>query len=246
MTAPPSQPVTPDDDPAAASAAPEPPQPGEPVPVAEQAGDEPAPGPWWRALVRPRSLIAVVAAVVAGALWLGGGFEEAESLPSAPRPVAVGEPLDVAPLTATVLRAYWTTKKLDRVYFEAEGQRGLLLVVDLTNTSKRPVGVTVLRAAIRADVSEQRDWTGKPVTPDQAYPTFIRRSDAQVATALQPGLTTTLVLVWNQATSAPVPTQLAVTLYSQTWRESTLSGEEGWHDPVAVAVVTVPVKELTQ
>lgn len=244
MTAPPSQPVTPDDDPAAAPAAPDSPQPGEPGPVAEHAGDEPSPGPWWRALVRPRSLIAVVAAVVAGALWLGGGFEEAESLPTDPRPAPVGEPVEVAPLTATVLRAYWTTKKVDGVYYEAEGRRGLLLVLDLTNTSSRTVGPDVLRATIRTDATQLQDWTGNPVTAEQAQPTFHRLSDGLAGGTLQPGLTTTTVMVWNQAASVPAPTELVVTLHSHSWRESSLTGVEGWHDPVAVAAVTVPVKEL--
>ncbi len=244
MTAPPSQPVTPDDHPAAAFAAPETPQPGEPGPVADHAGDEPGPGPWWRSLVRPRSLISLVAALVAAALWLGGGFEEAESLPSDPRPAPVGEPVDVAPLTATVLRAYWTTKTVDGVYYRAEGRRGLLLVVDLTNTSDAPVPVGVQRAAIRTDATELLDWTGNPVTSERAEPTFHRLSDGLGGGALQPGLTTTTVMVWSQATTAPVPTQLVMTLHSHTWRESTLTGQEGWHDPVAVAVVTVPVKEL--
>jgi hypothetical protein len=66
-------------------------------------------------------------------------------------------------------------------------------------------------------------------------------SDFAQYVAIHPGLPEDMVFAWEQSASAPVPTQVDVTLWGINQRRSSLTGSREWLDPVARAVVTVQI-----
>ena len=50
-----------------------------------------------------------------------------------------------------------------------------------------------------------------------------------------------VIAVYQQSSSQPVPTKLTVTLHQYTWRKSALDNHLNWFDPTPVARVEVPV-----
>jgi hypothetical protein len=66
-------------------------------------------------------------------------------------------------------------------------------------------------------------------------------SDFAQYVAIHPGLPEDMVFAWEQSASAPVPTQVEVTIWGKNQRRSSLTGSREWLDTVARALVTVPI-----
>ena len=141
----------------------------------------------------------------------------------------------VAPFDA-VLRRVRVGDELPPVARPQEGVRYLFVSLDLTNTSPRPATGDVLADLVTIDAPGLRQLAGITVSP-MVY----RLGDAQQARALQPGVATPVVLIWEQDASQPVPETVTVTVHSHTWRPSAATGQEQWLDqtPVAEAVMKV-------
>ena len=75
-------------------------------------------------------------------------------------------------------------------------------------------------------------------------PLVYRLGDAQSARSLQPDVLTPVTLVWSQDATAPVPTEVTVTLNAHTWQRSALEDFEYWQSPTPVVELTLPVEDL--
>ena len=122
------------------------------------------------------------------------------------------------------------------------GKRLLLISLNVVNTGKAMVSSTLLTRALDPDLP----LTTMNNEPDgQADPAELYRfQDTQKQGSLQPGLPQHLLAVWWQKETAPLPTEVTVTLSGYTYRESFLSSDKFWSDREAKISVTLPVEEL--
>ena len=175
-------------------------------------------------------LLGVIAVAVVGMI---GGWDRVaaveEALPSAtPSAVATATPFE---LTVGHIR-YGT--ELKPIAPAREGVRYLFLVADIVNTSDHPLQTRQISRAVSIDAE------GLSVAPPMVY----RTGDALMATWLQPDVPTQVVYLWEQDAATPLPETVDVTILSQTWRASALSGALEWMDPTAVAEMTLPLSPI--
>ena len=184
----------------------------------------------------------LAAVVIIGIISLFGGWdiivaERDESVVS----VSPGEVTHADPFDVTFLRAFYATD-LDPVIRPKSGKRLLLISLNVVNTGKAMVSSTLLTRALDPDLP----LTTMNNEPDgQADPAELYRfQDTQKQGSLQPGLPQHLIAVWWQKETAPLPTEVTVTLSGYTYRESFLSSDKFWSDREAKISVTLPVEEL--
>lgn len=182
---------------------------------------------------------------LAFALLLGiglfGGWDAAVTeVDDVPR----GEPgvaATVAPFRVEVRRARYGAS-LAPAFPARDGVRYWFVTVDVTNTSGRPVAKALLTEDATLDLPGlQAAWSS-----ERAIPTAHRLADGLVQEHYQPGLTTRIVLVWQQDNAEPLPDDVTLTLASHTWRASSLDGGLDWRDATPGLVVTLPAEPLQE
>ena len=187
------------------------------------------------------ALLGLVVIVLVGAVggW-GGATEAAEEAPTA----AVGTPIEAEPFEVTVRRARFFDELRPSFYAE-DGFRYLALSVDVTPTATEPVGGAVFARAATLEVPGLRtiDLSSGPKVAD---PQVVRTADGLTQHTFQPGLTTNVVLVWQQEIGETLPAQVSLTLARHTLRRSSMDGTLGWRDPSPVAGVTLALEPLAE
>ncbi len=192
-------------------------------------------------LPRIGAILGLVLILATGAVggW-GAASQAAEEVP----PTAVGVAIEAAPFELTVRRARHF-EELRPAFYPEEGFRYLALSVDVTNTTGEPVPAVVLAGAATLDALGLRT-TGLSSGPRTNDPTVVRTADGLTQRTFQPGLTTTVVLVWQQDLGESPPAEVAVSLGGHTLRRSAMDGSTGWRDPEPVAVVALPLETLPE
>lgn len=203
-------------------------------------------------LVTPTNVAVGALVLILAGVGLTGGWgavaaeadAEADTVPTK----AAGEVFTAKPfqLAITKARAF---DELPGVLPKSKGARYLVVAADVTDTDARYVeddaGITrhlIDDDAVSIDAKGLVDQLGKPLTEGKApRPTVLRVNDTQRQAAFQPGVLTPVIVVFEQASSEPVPTELTVTVNSFTWRKSTLDNHYFWADPKPAAKVTLPV-----
>lgn len=180
-------------------------------------------------------LSAGVAALAASGLF--GGLEPAEK-PELP-PVKVNEVSKGEPWDVTV-----TGGRL-----VGDGLPG----IRLTNTANRWVvvlaTVEVTAPESRNDMADIVDISGveglvKEPNLSRLRPQYmIALRDGVAVSYLHPGMPEKLAFFWEQESTAPVPTQMSVTINQKTYRVDTLAGHKAWLDLEPRAELTVPIED---
>lgn len=193
-------------------------------------------------ILTPQRIGLVLAVALLGIVGVVGGWDAVEGVETPEVPVVeVGTLIEAAPFEVTVRRARHF-ERLPNTLPSADGFRYLALSLDVTVRNDQWVSFTDLKNAVRLEADSLRPLGDEPGRrPD---PTLLRGLDALPVRSLQPGLTTSTIVVWQQSTDVPVPNTVTVELDQQTWRQSTLDGGWRWSDGAPVARVTLPVEAL--
>lgn len=156
----------------------------------------------------------------------------------------VGKPVAVAPFEVTVNRARWFDKLEPTLYAE-DGYRYLAVLIDVTNTTNEPVSGGILAETAELDAAALKTIELK-AGPTPIAARALRGADGLTQYTLQPGLTQSVVLVWQQEAGEPLPTKVTFTLSGHTERRSAMDGSLGWRDPEPVAKITLPLEPLPE
>lgn len=192
-------------------------------------------------LLKPRNVLLAAGALVAGILALTGGLSQIEGVAQEVPTAAPGATVTAAPLDVVVKRAFWAEGPDDPIAKEAPGLGRLLIVIEVTDRSPRPVDLLTLQDSFRIDADGLRFY-GQPQASERATPMIYRGADLLPARPAQSDLTTPLVLSWDQDATQPVPTSLTLLVRGHTWRASSLDGGLDWFDPTDVARISVPLQ----
>ena len=196
--------------------------------------------PWGRAGLVSVVVLLLAAAVVAAA----GGFRtvEASELPDR----AAGEPVDLGPVTVTVLDAVVTdevrTSRLENV----DGATAWLVVrarVEVTGDETRDsLPTTVVPppgVALSSDPGAPADRGDPPAQPDQQ---LLLRDGTSLPQG-HPGLPEEVAYLWAVADPSDVPDPLELTLLGSTPYYSPIYRRDTWTSPEPVGRVAVPRTE---
>lgn len=196
--------------------------------------------PWGRA-----GLVAVVVALLTAlAVAVAGGFRtlEAGELPEH----AVGEPVDLGPVTVTVLDAVVTDEARTSRLENVDGAAAWLVVrarVEVTGEETRdslpttvvpPPGVVLTSGAATPGAPSD----GRPVQPDQQ----VLLRDGTSLPQGHPGLPEEVAYLWAVADPSDVPDPLDLTLLGSTPYYSPIYRRDTWTSPEPVGQVVVPLK----
>ena len=156
-----------------------------------------------------------VGVVAFGVSGLFGGFEKASTRPPGPPAVApsaanIGKPWNVTVLSVVVL------DKLEPLRLKHPGDRWIAVVAVIEVTAERSFNVG---RAIRIRGAE-----GVETEPDQIR--LVR--DTSTVAELQPGVPEKVGFFWEQAADAPVPTEVDVGIFGQTYAYDETSHLPGW------------------
>lgn len=193
-------------------------------------------------ILTPQRLLFLLTALTIFMLGLFGGWDAADVAADQVPEAKVGATVTAAPFDVTVTRGRMF-HELPGVLYAEEGYRYLAIVMDVTNTSAEPVDAFVLAEAVALDIPGLRTIE-LDSGPQVIRPNVLRGVDSLNQRTFQPGLTTNIVLVWQQLTSAAEPATASVTFSAHTWRRSTLDGGLGWRDPSPVATLTLAIEPL--
>lgn len=176
-------------------------------------------------------------ALLLGLIGLLGGWDKVGSQVVEVPTVKPEQDFKAAPFTLAFQKAYWYAG-VTGLPATLPGQRGLMVTVDMTNTSPRPVILEDVQKVFRTDLP------GLVTAGRGEVPQLFRASDLLNLRTLQPGLKTRLVLIWAQDETTPAPSQLNVNTYQQTYRKSSLDGIMRYFDATEAAKITLPVEEF--
>lgn len=181
-----------------------------------------------------------VAAIGIVGLW--GGWGDATEAAQTTPVVEVDDTFSATPFAITVKSAR-VFDEISGPFPPEDGYRYLALVVDVTNTSNEPVSAGIVHDGLVLDAPALR-VIELDSGPSPMAPSTVRTVDSLSQRTFQPGVTTNVVLAWQQQTSAAIPEHVTATFSQHTWRRSTLDDVFGWRDPVPAATLTVPVQPL--
>lgn len=177
-----------------------------------------------------------------GLVGLFGGWgavgDAADSTPVA----QVDESFAATPFEVTVTRAR-VFDELPDAFPREDGYRYLALIADVTNTSSEPVPAGILTDGLSLDAPGLRTIE-LDSGPHPMSARVVRMVDSLSQHTFQPGLTTSVVIVWQQEVSADAPTHASATFAQHNWRRSTLDDVFGWRDPVPAATLGLPAEPL--
>lgn len=186
-------------------------------------------------VVSPKTIGIVVAALAIIVAGLVGGWDTVEAVDKDVPTVEAGTPLATGPFEVTLLRAY-STDGIKPAIYPAQGKRYLVVVAAIKASGTEPQWANQLRDVITLSA---------PGLDQKAIqPTVYRLSDGKIAGQAQPSMTTEVVCVWEQRSSAPIPPTAQLRVDQRSWRQSTLDGSFYWLDPDPIAVVHLPITQL--
>lgn len=101
--------------------------------------------------------------------------------------------------------------------------------------------VQVTADTSRSDTIDILRISGAEGLTSDAPDTIALVSDFTLYPSLHPGLPESVLFAWEQAATAPVPTEVEVTIFGKTLRRDSLTGSRQWLDRAPRAVVRVPI-----
>jgi hypothetical protein len=125
---------------------------------------------------------------------------------------------------------------------------GELPGVSLTDKANRWVAVVatveVTAPESRGDMREIVDIAGVDglVTPEEPSYVMVVR-DATIVDNLNPRMPEKVAFLWEQSGTAPVPTEMRVTINQKTYRADSLTQHKAWLDLEPRAELTVPIED---
>lgn len=196
-------------------------------------------------LADQNNLLLLGSVVVLGLIGLFGGWNRVAEKKTVLQSAAAKQEFTASPLKLEFLRGFWFKDKPELMPLQplSANERGLLVTVDVTNTSPRPVSMVEVQAAFRTTAAGLTELA-KAIPAAEARPTLLRTSDLRPVRSLQPGLKTRVALIWIQGAAQPVPPNLKVVVYRQTYRKSALDGSMGYFDRTAAAQVDLPLTQF--
>jgi hypothetical protein len=180
-------------------------------------------------------LSAGAAALAASGLF--GGLEPAEKpeLPAAKvNDVNKGEPWNV-----TVTGGRLVDAKLPGISLQTAGNRWVVVLATVEVTA--PESLDDMDEII--DISGVEGLVEKPNQRRLEPQYVIALRDGTAVRHLQPAMPEKLAYFWEQESTAPVPTQVEVTINKKTYRVFTLDGHKYWLDLEPRAQLTVPIED---
>jgi hypothetical protein len=180
-------------------------------------------------------LSAGAAALAASGLF--GGLEPAEKpeLPS----VKVDELSKGEPWNVTVTGGRLVDAKLPGISLQTPGNRWVVVLATVEVTAQESLSDS-------GDIIDISGVEGLVKEPNQRRlrPQFvIALRDGVAVRRLHPAMPEKLAYFWEQESTAPVPTQVDVTINKKTYRLFTLSGQMNWLDLEPRAQLTVPLED---
>jgi hypothetical protein len=176
--------------------------------------------------------VALVVVVLAGLAIIPFGGWSARPPAGVPK-IALSQPSNGLPWNITVTGGRLVDDQPPLVAKEA-GDRWIIILATVEITANES----------RSDVASALRVSGADglVKGDEDGPVMVALlSDFNAFPYLQPGLAEQLAFGWQQSPSAPVPTQVQVTIIGKTLRRSSLTGTMEWLDDAPRAVVEVPI-----
>lgn len=190
---------------------------------------------------KPLTWIGVVLAVLVLAVaGLFGGLRERHDAPAHPV-LAVGAAVDAGPWRVTVQRAR-SLDELDGAYLTDPAEnRWFAVVATITVIDDVPNAEVGVALEPRGVESLRLDDRGRVVAPQ-----VLRLSDGQPLGVLNPGITEDVAFLWEQAKSAPVPTEVTLDVGAPARRRDSFSTALVWKygERTIVGSVTVDVKRV--
>jgi len=178
-------------------------------------------------------VVVLLAAVVIG---LSGGFRavEARELPDH----AAGEPVDVGPVTVTVLDHVVTDEVRTSRLENLDRATAWLVVrarVEVTGDETRDSLPTTVVPPPGVALAGDRDEPDRPVQPEQ-----VLLRDGSALPQGHPGLPEEVAYLWPVADPADVPDPLELTVLGSTSYFSPIFQRDTWTSPEPVGQVVVP------
>ena len=193
-------------------------------------------------VLTPQRIGLLLGAALLVIVGFAGGFgavlEDGELVPV----TEAGEVTSAAPFSLAVRRAV-SFMELSPAFPAEPDYRYVSVSVDVTNSSDTFVSANVLASGVSVSLQGQRTMM-LSAGPTPLQPQIVRTADTLNQPTFQPGLTTNVVLIWQQSTAESIPTEVTITLDQHTWRRSSLDRTYGWRDPVPVTQITLPVEIL--
>jgi hypothetical protein len=180
-------------------------------------------------------LSAGAAALAASGLF--GGLEPADK-PELP-PVKVNELSKGEPWNVTVTGGRLVGDGLPGIRLENPANRWVVVLATVEVTA--PESRNDMNDII--DISGVEGLVKQPNLDRLEAQYVIGLRDGVVAGYLQPAMPEKLAFFWEQESTAPVPTEMNVTINKKTYRVDSLAGHKAWLDLEPRGELTVPIED---
>ena len=200
--------------------------------VASGGGDAGPDRRTWPSRWSPQRVALVLVIVAALAIVPFGGWSAAVDGPTGPLPrQALDEVSEGLPWNVTITGGRLLDDQPPLLRATTPGNRWVIILAT----------VEVTADTSRSDTADILRISGAEGLVTEAPDTVAIVSDLTTHPYLHPGLPESVLFAWEQSASAPVPTEVEVTIFSKTFRPDTLSGMRQWLDWTPRAVVRVPI-----
>lgn len=193
-------------------------------------------------LLGPANLWLFGIAALLGLIGLLGGWDKVAAKETTLPTLTADKEFQAEPFKLEFKKAFWY-EQIQGLPPVSTGNRALMVTLDATNTSPRPVLVEDVKRAFRLTTGGLV-MNFQPAPPERAAPDVYRGSDLLRLRTLPPGLKTRLALVWEQDSKQPTPQELTVVVIKQTYRKSFSDGSMRYFDPTESATVNLPLTEF--
>lgn len=174
--------------------------------------------------------------VAAAALAVSGAFGGLEPVPASYDEATAGEVVHSGPFEVSVDRVR-AIDHLRPVFSPEDGNRFLVVVLDVRNPTDEPVYAVLLSNELEVDP------TGATIDPD-TRPMTVSMKDFSSLSLIQPGIDYEIGIVYETKGDA-VPSDVRIGVPGYTWREDSFTpGLFEWKDPETVARGTFAVKDV--
>lgn len=171
----------------------------------------------------PRRLVAGLVLLLPAVVAALGGFATAEGRTFE---LQAGETLDLGPMTMRPI-AFFVSDETNRTWLEATGGEAWLgVLVEVENTTERPISLTFGGAASDALVPQLPD--GQIIDQLSTPPYASRVEDNTDGRDALPSLPSYVALLWPVTDPDEIGDVLTATMTESQWRYGIMSGEESW------------------
>lgn len=198
-----------------------------------------------RRIVTPFRVVLVGLLAVVVVIGVLGGWRRADRAGADVPTIQPGETVSGLPFAITPKRAEWTTST-EEPFFTKEGERLIVLVLELETMADFPVHAHVLSGELITDIQSAEGTEFLPGFFRRTARLTYRTIDQQTAAAVSPALPQEIGFVFAQPTATPLPDEVTVLLPTLTWREHSGGIGHNWFDPAVTAQVTLPVERMTE